>query len=156
MKIAVIGARGMAGSELARVLAREHELTAWDIDEIDITDRAGALARLERLKPDLIVNAAALVDVEACEKQPDAAWKVNAVGSQNLALAARALGAEYLLISTDYVFDGAAREDYSELSPPNPINEYGKSKLAGERLAASIWLKTYVVRTAWLFGHRPK
>ncbi len=156
MKIAVIGARGMAGSELARVLAREHELTAWDIDEIDITDRAGALARLERLKPDLIVNAAALVDVEACEKQPEAAWKVNAVGSQNLALAARALGAEYLLISTDYVFDGAAREDYSELSPPNPINEYGKSKLAGERLAASIWLKTYVVRTAWLFGHRPK
>jgi dTDP-4-dehydrorhamnose reductase len=54
------------------------------------------------------------------------------------------------------VFDGAAREDYSEFSSPNPINEYGKSKLAGERLAASIWPRTYVVRTAWLFGHRPK
>ena len=156
MKIVVIGAKGMLGSEVARTLAREHEVTAWDIDQIDITDRAGTLERLLSLKPSLIVNAAALVDVEACEKQPDAAWKVNAVGSQNLALAARALAAEYLLVSTDYVFDGAAREDYDEFSSPNPINQYGKSKLAGERLAAGICQGMYIVRTSWLFGHRPK
>jgi hypothetical protein len=85
MKIVVVGAKGVLGSELARVLACEHDVTAWDVDEVDITDRAGTLARVTSAKPDLIVN----VDVEACEKQPDAAWKVNAVGSQNLALAAR-------------------------------------------------------------------
>ena len=146
----------MLGSELTRVLAREHEVIAWDIDEIDITDRAGTLARVTPLDPTLIVNAAALVDVEACEKQPDAAWKVNAVGSQNLALAARALSAAYLLVSTDYVFDGTARKDYDEFSSTNPINQYGKSKLAGERLATAIWPMTYIVRTSWLFGHRPK
>ncbi len=156
MKIVVVGARGMLGSELARELARQHEVTAWDIGEIDITDRASALARLLALGPRLIVNSAALVDVEACEKQPESAWKVNAVGSQNLALAARELSADYLLISTDYVFDGASREDYGEFSTPNPINQYGKSKLAGERLATGIWPRTYVVRTSWLFGHRPK
>lgn len=156
MKVAVIGAKGMLGSELAKVLASAHTVTAWDIEEIDITDRAGTLARLRRLEPDFILNAAALVDVEVCEKQPDAAWRVNAVGSQNLALAARALDCEYLFISTDYVFDGSTTEDYDEFSSPNPINQYGKSKLAGERLAAGIWPRTYIVRTAWLFGHRPK
>jgi len=156
MKVLVIGAKGMLGSELARSLACDHDVTGWDIDEIDITDRAVSLARVKSVKPDLILNSAALVDVEVCEKQPEAAWKVNAVGSQNLALAARELSADYLLISTDYVFDGAAQEDYNEFSPTNPINQYGKSKLAGERLAAGIWPRTYIVRTSWLFGHRPK
>jgi len=156
MTIAVIGANGMLGSELARVLAGEHEVTAWDIDEIDITDPAGTRERLARRKPALILNAAGLVDVELCERQPDAAWNVNAVGSQNLALAAREIAAEYLLISTDYVFDGTARDDYDESSDPNPINQYGRSKLAGERLAVGIWPRTYILRTSWLFGHRPK
>ncbi|HTZ50839.1 MAG TPA: dTDP-4-dehydrorhamnose reductase [Spirochaetia bacterium] len=156
MKIVVIGARGMLGSEVARVLALDHDVTSWDIEEIDITDRARTLARVRGLQPGVIVNAAALVDVELCEKQPESAWKVNAVGSQNLALAARETSADYLLVSTDYVFDGAAQDDYDELSAPNPINQYGRSKLAGERLASAIWDRTYIVRTAWLFGHRPR
>ena len=156
MKVAVIGAKGMLGSELCRALAPSHTVVPWDVDEIDITRREATLDRLKGLQPDFILNAAALVDVEVCEKQPDAAWKVNAVGSQNLALAARELDCGYLLISTDYVFDGAASADYDEFSPPNPVNQYGKSKLAGERLAAGIWPRTYIVRTAWLFGHRPK
>lgn len=156
MKIAVIGAKGMLGAELCAALAPSHQVVPWDIDEIDITDRASTIEKLKSLKPDFILNAAALVDVEVCEKKPDAAWKVNAVGSQNLALASRALNADYLLISTDYVFDGATEENYDEFSSPHPINQYGKSKLAGEKLAAGIWPRTYVVRTAWLFGHRPK
>ena len=88
-------------------------------------------ARVTRATPDLIVNAAALVDVEACEKQPDAAWKVNAMGSQNLALAARALSAEYLLISTDYVFDGTAREDYDEFFVTEPDQPVWKVEARG-------------------------
>lgn len=156
MKVAVIGAKGMLGSELCCALASSHQVVPWDIDEIDITNRVSTLEKLKSLKPDFILNAAALVDVEVCEKQPDAAWKVNAVGSQNLALAAQAIGCDYLLISTDYVFDGATQEDYDEFASPNPINQYGKSKLAGEKLAAGIWPRTFVIRTAWLFGHRPK
>ncbi|HET6450700.1 MAG TPA: dTDP-4-dehydrorhamnose reductase [Spirochaetia bacterium] len=155
MKIVVVGAKGMLGSELARTLACGNEVISWDVDEIDVTDRAGALARLEAVRPGLIVNAAAMVDVEACEKQPEAAWKVNAVGAQNLALAARALSADYLLVSSDYVFDGAAADDYDECSAPNPVNHYGRSKLAGERLACAVWSRTYIARTSWLFGHRP-
>lgn len=156
MKIAVIGAKGMLGSEVCRVLAPAHEVVPWDIEEIDITNRALTLDKLEDLHPDFILNTAALVDVEVCEKEPDTAWKVNAIGSQNLALAARALDCAYLYISTDYVFDGAAAKDYDEFAQPNPINQYGRSKLAGEKLSTGIWSRTYVVRTAWLFGHRPK
>lgn len=156
MKIAIIGAKGMLGSELCRVLAPAHEIDAWDIEEIDITNREQALGRLRGLRPDLILNAAGLVDVEVCEKDPDAAWRVNAIGSQNLALAARALDCEYLYISTDYVFDGAATGDYDEFAQPNPINQYGHSKLAGEKPSTGIWARTYVVRTAWLFGHRAR
>ena len=146
----------MLGEELCRTLAEDHEVIAWDIQEIDITDRARTLAKLEGLGPRLILNAAAFVDVEACEKQPETAWKVNAVGSQNLALAARRLDSEYLYISSDYIFDGETAADYDEISAPCPINQYGRTKLAGERLALQVWPRTYVARTAWLFGHRPK
>jgi dTDP-4-dehydrorhamnose reductase len=87
--------------------------------------------------------------------QPDRAWLVNAVGAQNLALAARRLKSALLYISTDYIFDGQTDLDYDELALPNPLNHYGRSKLAGERLSLQICPQTYVVRTAWIFGHAP-
>lgn len=155
MKILIIGAKGMLGSELASHLGRSHEVTGWDIEEIDITDRASAIDRARSARPDLILNTAALVDVDACEEKSELAWKVNAVGAQNLALAARAIGCSYLLISTDYVFDGETDRDYDEFAATNPINVYGASKLAGERLSLQICPTTYAVRTSWLFGHRP-
>jgi dTDP-4-dehydrorhamnose reductase len=155
MHIAVIGAKGMLGRELCRVLAAENQITAWDIEEIDITDRAGTLQRLVDLRPELILNSAALVDVDRCESEPDVAWRVNAVGAQNLALAARQIDSALLYISTDHVFDGETTEDYDEVSPTRPINHYGKSKLAGEVRSFQICPRTYVARTAWLIGHHP-
>ncbi len=155
MKIAVIGAKGMLGRELVRVLERQHDLLAWDIEEIDITDRAGASERLAGERPDLIINSAVFVDLEGCETNPDKAWRVNAVGAQNLALAAQQAGSALLYISTDYIFDGRSETDYDEVAQPNPLNQYGRSKLAGERLSLQICPRTYVVRTAWLFGHAP-
>jgi dTDP-4-dehydrorhamnose reductase len=154
MKIAVIGSEGMLGSELVGLLRDSHEVVGLDMAEIDIRERDSTIAVITELRPDLIINSAALVDVEACEAEPETAWKVNALGSQNLALAAEKTGAEYLYISSDYVFDGTSESDYDELSPPCPINQYGRSKLAGEILARQICRRTYVVRTAWLFGHR--
>lgn len=153
-RIAVIGAKGMLGREMVRVLGRSHEVIGWDIEEIDITEREAAAAALAAVRPELIVNCAALVDVEACEADPDTAWRVNAVGSQNLALAAARSGGEYLYFSSDYVFDGESGGDYDELSPPAPVNQYGRSKLAGEVLARRVCPRVYIVRTAWLFGHR--
>lgn len=155
MHIAIIGAKGMLGSELCRVLGRRHEITAWDIDEIDITDRPRTLEALSDLQPEMIVNSAAWTNVDGCETDPDKAWQVNAVGAQNLALAAQQAGCDLLYISTDYIFDGNPSLDYDEFALPCPINHYGRSKLAGETLSLQICPRTYVVRTAWLFGHAP-
>lgn len=155
MKIAVIGARGMLGRELCRVLGARHQILAWDIEEIDITDRPGTLELLGAEHPDLIINSAAYVDLEGGEANPDISWRINAVGAQNLALAARHADCGLVYISTDYIFDGKSATDYDEVAQPNPLNHYGRSKLAGERLSLQICARTYVVRTAWLFGHAP-
>jgi dTDP-4-dehydrorhamnose reductase len=153
MKIAVIGAKGMLGRELVKVLGSRHDLLAWDIEEIDITDRPRTLELLAAEQPDLIVNSAVFVDLEGCEANPDKAWSINAVGAQNLALAAQQIGSALVYLSTDYVFDGRSETDYDEVAQPNPLNQYGRSKLAGERLSLQICSRSYVVRTAWLFGH---
>ncbi|MEW5958949.1 MAG: dTDP-4-dehydrorhamnose reductase [Chloroflexota bacterium] len=155
MKIAVIGAKGMLGRELGRVLGAQHHLLAWDIEEIDITDRSGARELLGAERPELIVNSAVFVDLEGCEADPDRAWRINAVGAQNLALAAQQIGSALVYISTDYIFDGQSQADYDEVAQPNPLNQYGRSKLAGERLSLQLCPRTYAVRTAWLFGHAP-
>ncbi len=155
MKIAVIGAKGMLGRELCRVLGSRHQILAWDIEEIDITDRPGTLEILSAEQPELIVNSAVFVDLEGCETNPDKAWQINAVGAQNLALAAQQARSALVYVSTDYIFDGKSETDYDEVSQPNPLNQYGRSKLAGERLSLQICPRTYAVRTAWLFGHTP-
>jgi len=154
VKIAVIGAKGMLGSALCRRLRPEHDVVGWDIEDIDITDRGGTVVRLADLGPHLIVNCAAWTDVDGCEHDPDAAWRINALGAQNLALAALAGGSSLLYVSTDYIFDGESDADYDEVAAPRPINVYGRSKLAGEILSR-MCPRTYVVRTSWLFGHHP-
>ena len=155
MKIAVIGAKGMLGRELCRILGTQHEILAWDIEEIDITDRTRTLDQLGAEHPELVVNSAAFVNLEACESNPDKAWLVNAVGAQNLALAAQRAGSDLVYISSDYVFDGLSEVDYDEVAQPNPLNVYGRSKLAGEGFSLRICPQTYVIRTAWLFGPAP-
>jgi dTDP-4-dehydrorhamnose reductase len=155
MKIALIGGKGMLGRELYAALCEKHEVTSWDIQEIDITDRQGTIEKIKGLRPDLILNSAAFVDVDRCETEADSAWRINALGAQNLALAAEEVRSALLYISTDYVFDGESAEDYDEVAPVHPINQYGRSKLAGERMASQICPRTYVVRTSWLLGHHP-
>jgi dTDP-4-dehydrorhamnose reductase len=155
MKIAIIGAKGMLGRELCRILGTNHEILAWDIEEIDITGRLETIELLGAERPELIVNSAVFVDLEGCEADPDKAWRINAVGAQNLALAAQQVGSVLVYISTDYIFDGTSEVDYDEVAQPNPLNQYGRSKLAGERLSLQICPRTYAVRTAWLFGPAP-
>jgi len=90
--------------------------------------------------------------VDGCELEPDNAYRVNALGSRNVAVAAAKIGAKLVYISTDYVFDGAARRPYTEFDDTNPISVYGKSKLAGERYVAGLSNKYFIVRTSWPYG----
>jgi dTDP-4-dehydrorhamnose reductase len=124
-----------------------------DLPGFDVTDREAVRRALGELGPELVVNCAAYTDVDGCETRAELATRVNGEGPGYLAEAARELGATLVHLSTDYVFDGAKREPYTEEDPPNPLCAYGRSKLLGERRVLESGLeKCYVVRTSWLYG----
>lgn len=150
----VAGARGMLGSELMSVLA-DRDVTAVSHSEIDITDRQG-VARLVA-DHDIVVNCAAWTAVDDAESHEDEAFRVNATGVANLAMAARDANAWMIQISTDYVFAGDAIEPYPEQAPLDPRSAYGRTKAAGEwALRSLLPHRSYVLRTAWLYGaHGP-
>lgn len=152
MRVLVTGAGGQLGRELVPLFA-PHEVTAVDLAELDITDRALVLGACHEVGPDLVVNCAAMTDVDGCESQSDMAFAVNAMAVRNLAEGCRAVGAHLTTISTDYVFDGAKATAYDEWDDPSPRTVYGRSKLAGEHEAG---IEATIVRTAWLCGeHGP-
>lgn len=150
MRILVTGAAGQLGRTLAR-LATAHEVVGLARAEADITS-LGVIERIVAAAPDLVVNAAALTDVDACESDPDAAFRVNALGARNVALGAARAGAALVQVSTEYVFDGCLGRPYWEFDAANPTCIYGASKLAGEALVRDVHPRTYVVRTSWLYG----
>lgn len=150
MRILVTGGEGQFGRAFQR-RATGHEVLAIDVDRLDITSM-DCVARICELEPELIVNAAALTDVDGCERDPDQAFRVNGLGARNVALAAARLNVPIVQISTDYVFDGRKGSAYWEFDSPAPINVYGASKLAGEELVRQVCRRAYVVRTAWLYG----
>jgi dTDP-4-dehydrorhamnose reductase len=150
MRIAITGALGQLGRSLQQALST-NELLLIDLPEHDVTDPsiAGTIADFQ---PDLVIHAAAMTDVDGCERDPDGAFKVNAVGTGNVADACRLCDAALLYVSTDYVFDGTKGEPYLESDEPNPICVYGRSKLAGEHLVSDLLTRYHIVRTAWLYG----
>jgi dTDP-4-dehydrorhamnose reductase len=152
MKILITGGRGMLGTDLAEVLGREHECVPVGSAEMDVTAFPVVRARIDRERPEVVLHAAAYTDVDACEHDPDRAFRVNAVGAWHVATAAAAVGAALIAFSTDYVFDGEAETPYTEFDRPAPINRYGASKLAGEELALRACPRATIVRTQWLYG----
>jgi dTDP-4-dehydrorhamnose reductase len=156
MKIAVIGANGQLGRDTVQAFAEAgdtvRDLTHQDI-EISVLDSVRTC--LMGLKPDLIVNTAAMHHVERCEQDPALAFAINALGARNLALVAHDLGSALMHISTDYVFDGANRRPYDENAPPRPVNTYGNTKLAGEYFIRSTVERHIILRTSGLYGHHP-
>jgi dTDP-4-dehydrorhamnose reductase len=151
MRILITGARGQLGRDLQLALAEE-TLFAFDLPELDVTDADALLHAAEEQRPDVLIHAAALTDTARCEREPNLAHKVNAEGARNAAQACQHLGASLVYLSTNEVFDGASRRPYAESHPPNPLNAYARSKLAGEDYVKSILERYYIVRTAWLYG----
>ncbi|MEJ5198544.1 MAG: dTDP-4-dehydrorhamnose reductase [Anaerolineae bacterium] len=151
MRIAVTGAKGQLGRQLMAALAG-HEPWGIDLPEEDIT-RPEMSDRLAAWRPDLVIHAAAYTDVDGCERDPELAFRVNAFGTQNVALAAQRAGAAMLYISTNEVFDGTRRDLYREWDQPNPMSAYARSKAAGEQIVRDLLGgRFYIVRIAWLFG----
>lgn len=160
MRVVVTGAGGQLGRDLVDAFD-DHEVVALARDDLDVTDEAAVTAAVRDHEPDLVVHAAAWTDVDGCQTDPDRAHRVNALGSWWVARACRLARAAMLTVSTDYVFDGTgggsdgdAPRPYGVFDPLCPVNEYGRSKAAGERLVARTLREHYIVRTSWLCGAR--
>lgn len=153
MKILVTGAKGQLGRELTPLLeAAGYETLGVDRKEMDIASPEACSAVIQGFRPDAVIHAAAYTAVDQAESDVEQAYRINALGSRNVAWAAALAGAKCCAVSTDYVFDGTAHQPYREFDPPNPITVYGKTKLAGEQLAIAMNPRTFIVRTAWLYG----
>jgi dTDP-4-dehydrorhamnose reductase len=146
----------MLGTDLMRVLASVHDVIGVDLEEVDITDLRAVEKQVAALAPDVLINAAAYTDVDKSEKQEEVAFRVNADGAANLALACRAGRIRLIHVSTDYVFDGKAKRPYSEEDPPSPLGVYGRSKWEGEKRIREILPEACLIRTAWLYGKAGK
>ncbi len=153
MRILITGASGMLGTDLLRGLEREHRVLGLDYGECDITVEETVRALLLAERPELVIHAAAYTNVEAAETDRERAFSVNVHGSATVARGCRLVGARMVMVSTDFVFDGAKGAPYLESDRPEPVNAYGLSKLEGEQAArAELGDSLTVVRTSWLYG----
>ena len=151
MKLFITGGKGMLGRTLQRHF-RQHELFIADLPEIDIADGRCVDQAVAAFRPDAVIHCAAMTQVDLCETEPDKAYRINALGSANVARVAARHGARLIALSTDYVFDGAATHPYHEFDTPAPRTVYGASKLAGEEAVRSHCPDHTIVRIAWLYG----
>lgn len=152
MRILLTGSKGQLGRCFKERLPENWELIAADSKTLNITDAATVANMVKSFQPDAIVNTAGYTAVDKAEKESETAFTINGEAVGNLAAAARNAQAKFLHISTDYVFSGDAKVPYAETSSPNPQNNYGRSKLAGELLALAANPNSVVLRTSWIFS----
>jgi dTDP-4-dehydrorhamnose reductase len=156
MKVTIIGANGQLGSDLARAFsAAGAQVDGLNHQDLEIADLAAVESKLAETKLDVVVNAAAFHNVEACENEPQTAFAVNAIGSRNLALVSVKQKFKLIHISTDYVFDGQKGQPYVEEDCARPLNCYGNSKLGGEHFIQVIASNYAIVRVSGLYGAEP-
>ncbi len=152
--ILLTGKTGQLGSELNRLLPKLGEVIAPDRTELDLREPEKIRQVMRSTKPQLVVNAAAYTAVDAAETDEANAFAVNAEAPRLLALEAKKIGAMLVHFSTDYVFDGSKKAPYVETDPPNPLNAYGRTKLAGEEAIRNSGAAHLIFRTAWIYATR--
>ncbi|MBL0142237.1 MAG: dTDP-4-dehydrorhamnose reductase [Betaproteobacteria bacterium] len=154
MRILLVGTSGQVGFELASTLAPLGEVHGFDFPALDLADPDSIVAACRAVRPSLIVNAAAYTAVDKAESEPALAQAINGTAPGILAEEAKRGDAVLVHYSTDYVFDGSRRTPYREDDAPAPLNEYGRSKLAGDRAIAQSGCKHLIFRTTWVYGPR--
>lgn len=149
-KLLITGAQGQLGQALQAQFV-DHEVMAWDIQDLDICQIEQVRKAVNHLRPDIVINAAAFTQVDQAETHQEAAYRGNALGPRNLALATKEMNVPLVHFSTDYIFDGRQSRPYHEFDQPNPLSVYGRSKLAGENEVQKGNPRHFIVRTAWLY-----
>lgn len=150
MRIAITGAKGQLGCALQKALSG-HQLLLLNHKTLDV-GVGYATHALVALFPEVVIHTAAMTDVDGCERNPDEAYRVNALGTKHVAQACAELNAAMVYVSTDYVFDGMKGTPHLEDDRPNPLSVYGRTKLAGENFVRAIAPRHYIVRTSWLYA----
>ena len=152
MRIAVIGGAGQLGTDLRRRL--EGEVRVFDLPGLDVQQADSVASALTQASPNVVINCAAMTDVDGCEEEAETAFRVNALGACHVARCAQEVGAAAVYVSSDYVFGRQEQRTrpYSEQDLPGPVNVYGASKLAGEHLTRAYCDRCYIVRTCGLYG----
>ncbi|MGF6353636.1 dTDP-4-dehydrorhamnose reductase [Paenibacillus sp. 4624] len=153
MKVLVTGATGQMGRDIVLLLQKEgYSVAACSREQLDVTDQSECQKVISSYNPEVVIHCAAYTAVDAAEKDHVGAYKVNALGTRNIALASEKSDAKLIYISTDYVFDGNNDIPYQEYDNTNPQSIYGKSKRAGEMMVQSFSSKWFIVRTSWVYG----
>jgi dTDP-4-dehydrorhamnose reductase len=165
LKLLITGAKGQLGRQIRSIIENSQSelgkldeiyfnavIEYADSSKLNITNLNEVINFITRFKPDAIINCAAYTNVDKCESDLDNAFKVNALGARNLAIAAEKIGAKLLHVSTDYVFNGEGNVPFKEYDNPQPVSVYGKTKLMGEQYVRELCSKYYIVRTSWLYG----
>jgi dTDP-4-dehydrorhamnose reductase len=147
VRILITGHKGQLGQAL---MARLPEAAGLDLPEVDITRPESLDAAVQAARPEVILHCAAMTDVDGAARDPALAYRINGLGTQNVALAAARAGAALAYVSTNEVFDGAKSEPYFEFEAPHPVNPYGRSKWAGEWFVSHLTTRFYIIRLAWL------
>ncbi len=163
MRVLLTGAAGMLGMQLIqKLISRNHHIIPTDykgihnVINVDICNTEHVLDIFEKTSPEFVIHTAALTDIDKCTLEPHNAYKVNVMGTWNVAAAAAKHDIPIVFISTDNVFDGTKNDSYTEYDRPNPINMYGKSKLAAEYHIKNLCRKHFIIRTSWLFSEKGK
>ncbi len=161
-RILITGASGQLGLALNQLMAGQDsfEILRTDagrsedgtVQAMDITEEAAVRQAVEAFRPDIIINCAAMTAVDLCESKQELAYKINALGPKYLALAAESCGAKLVHVSTDYVYDGQKDKPYVETDEPRPLSVYGRTKLEGEEFVRKHCSRSFILRTAWVYG----
>jgi dTDP-4-dehydrorhamnose reductase len=151
VRIVITGDRGQLGQALHQTLAGD-EIVGLDLPEYDISAAEQIIPSIVEARPDLVIHPAAMTDVDGCERDPELAFRVNALGTQNVALACARCGAPMVHISTNEVFDGKLGRPYYEWDTPSPLSVYARSKAAAEFYVRTLLQKFYIVRPSWVYA----